>query len=111
MYTNFNPLTDQPIDMPELSFALRNVGKGIGLDGIPPMVATLFPSSLQKSLQSLLHRIFDVGGYPNEWQMQLLLSLPKNKHSCSSTITRNSYFVVITTYLRQHDRSKTVVMV
>ena len=45
---------DTPITNGELTAVLRNVGRGIGLDGVPPTVCNLFPTSLCEKILNFL---------------------------------------------------------
>ena len=79
-----NELLNKPISMDELKPVLRNVGRGIGLDGIPPVVSNLFPESLCDVILKFLRVIFDDGTYPKPWSMQLLFPIEKKGHTLSS---------------------------
>ena len=81
-YTN-SQLLDNQISMKELKDALVNVGKGIGLDGIPPIICNIFPDSLCKIILKTLQSIFDSGTYPKSWTSQLLFPIEKKDHTVS----------------------------
>ena len=69
--------------MTELKPVLRNVGKGIGFDGIPPAICKLFPQSLCTHLLNILDQVFS-GSYPSSWMKQLLFPIEKKGHTLST---------------------------
>ena len=83
-YNVVHPLLDRPINRMEVDTVLRDVGKGIGCDGIPPSISILFPESLRNVLLELMEQIFTNHIYPLEWAYQLLISLEKKGHTISS---------------------------
>ena len=79
-----NHYTNSPISMDELKVTLRNVGRGTGLDGIPPSVCNLFPQSLCNVLLKFIQTVFSSGEYPTSWTKQVLLPIEKKGHTISS---------------------------
>ena len=76
-----NEMLNGPISMNELKPVLLDAGRGIGLDGIPPVVSKLFPDSFCKVILKFLRVIFDNGTYPKPWSKQLLFPTEKKGHS------------------------------
>ena len=67
--------------MNEVNDALRNVGNGTGIDGIPPIISNLLPTSLRENLLNFLQHIYEHGPYPKPWTEQLLFPIEKKGHS------------------------------
>ena len=81
---SIHPLLDRPINRMEVDTVLRDVGKGIGCDGIPHSISILLLESLRNVLLELMEQIFTNHKYPLEWAYQLLISLEKKGHTISS---------------------------
>lgn len=79
-YNVYIPSLDDPISMEELQFALRNIGSGVSIDGIPPGIAKILPESFRMKILDLMNRIF-TGSYPDEWCKQILHSIKKDGHT------------------------------
>ena len=79
-----NHLTDYSISTNEVASSLLKVGKGTGLDGLPPSTDPLFPPSLCQIITHLLYLIFNGYQYPEDWKLQLLLPLTKKGHTQAS---------------------------
>ena len=62
-----------------VELASRTFGKGVGIDGIPSFVITLFPNSLKELILVLMRNVF-FKDYPLEWSNQILHSIRKNGH-------------------------------
>ena len=67
---------DRDIDMAEINNSCRNIGNGIGMDGLPPEIAYILPQSIKNILQMLFQNIFN-GKYPEMWENQLLFPAKK----------------------------------
>ena len=79
-YEMYIPSLDDTMGMDELDYALRSIGTGVSLDGIPPAIAKVLPQSLKEAILDLLNRVF-FGQYPDEWCKQILHSIKKDGHS------------------------------
>ena len=44
--------------MKELNVAIQQIGSGVGIDGIPPKVANILPTSLKSVIVELLNKVF-----------------------------------------------------
>ena len=77
------PVTDKNVCTNEIDIACRNMGKGIGIDGLPPIIAKLLPESIKNILQHLFQAVFD-GKYPEAWEKQLLFPIKKKDHAISN---------------------------
>ena len=73
-------LLDEIPHKDELTAAVKRIGKGCGLDGIPSDVIRLLPQSLLDIILMLLQNTF-TGKYPTEWKKQILNALPKDGHT------------------------------
>ena len=74
------PITDRDIDMEEISKACKNIGNGIGMDGLPPEIAKILPPSIKEIMLKLFQNIF-TGEYPEMWENQLLFATKKKGHT------------------------------
>ena len=74
------PFIDTVPTMYDVELALRTFGKGVGIDGIPSFVITLFPNSLKELILMLMINVFSKD-YPLEWSKQILHSIRKNGHT------------------------------
>ena len=70
-----------PISMEEVDSALRNLGNGTGIDGIPPIISNLFPKALREIILKFLQVVFSYGPYPKPWTEQLLFPVEKKGHT------------------------------
>ena len=77
------PVTDREIDLEEINRGCRNIGNGIGMDGLPPALAKILPKSIKEVMVSLFKNIF-TGKYPEMWENQLLFPAKKKGHSVSN---------------------------
>ena len=74
------PILDQIQSMEELNVAIKRIGSGVSLDGLPPKVVQILPTSMKEVIVHLIQRVF-FGEYPNEWTKQVLNSLKKDGHT------------------------------
>ena len=79
-YYNYIPSLDDPFTMQELDEALKLVGKGVSLDGIPAAVSTILPQNIKENILELINRVFD-GQYPEEWTKNILHAIKKEGHT------------------------------
>ena len=79
-YENYVSALDDPITIEELNTALKEIGTGVSLDGIPPAIATILPLNIQENILDLLNRVFN-GNYPDEWCKNILHSIKKDGHT------------------------------
>ena len=79
-YDNYVPSLDNPFTMEELEKALKLMGTGVSLDGIPPAVATILPQNIKENILELINRVFD-GMYPGDWTRNILHSIKKDGHT------------------------------
>ena len=82
-YRPNSQLLDNQMTIEELKTVLNNVGRGTGLDGIPPTICNLFPESLCNVILKLMQSVFYSSTYPDSWSSQLLFSIEKKGHSLS----------------------------
>ena len=80
-YTSGDHPLNQPFSMDEVDNALRNVGNGTGIDGVPPIISNLFPRSLREILLRFLQTVYSHGPYPKPWTIQLLFPVEKKGHT------------------------------
>ena len=64
----------------ELDFAVKKVGNGSGIDGIPANIIKIMPPCILDNILALLQRTF-MGSYPKLWEKQLLNAIPKTGHT------------------------------
>ena len=83
MYNVNIPITDMDITIEEVNSACIKIGKGTGIDGLPPAIAKVLPQSLKDIIQTMFQRIF-TGEYPKEWQNQLLFPIKKKGHTINT---------------------------
>ena len=57
-YSVDNNILGRNITRNVLDLAIKQIGRGIGLDGIEKKISTVFPASLRDALARLLHVIF-----------------------------------------------------
>ena len=74
------PILDDKFTLEELSGAIENNGRGVGLDCVEKRVALLFNTELRNSVLKLLNYVFE-NGYPYEWTKQLLRPEKKKGHT------------------------------
>ena len=79
-YSKYNRLLDQEFTYDELNNAIRQSGKGIGLDGIDKAVSHLFPIRLRKAILEFFNTIFRAD-YPKVWTRLALRPEAKKGHS------------------------------
>ena len=79
-YNQYVPSLDDSFTMKELDNALKLIGTGVSLDGIPPAIATILPQNIKENIIELMNRIFDEQ-YPDEWCRNLLHSIKKDGHT------------------------------
>ena len=77
------PITDIDIRYEEIDTACRDIGKGTGVDGLPPAISKLLPQSIKEVLRALFQRVFE-DVYPKDWENQLLFPITKKDHSLSN---------------------------
>ena len=76
VYEMYVPILDDPINNEELSRALKKIGTGCGLDGIPAAVVRVLPVMMHENILKLLKNV-----YPVTWRNQILNALPKDGHT------------------------------
>ena len=81
-YQAYVPVTDDEFDYNELVVAVKKVGSGVSLDGIPATVVQMLPPPLLNCLLVMLKRIF-LGEYPKMWEKQILNAVAKGGHTCN----------------------------
>ena len=74
------PILDRIPSMEELDVAIKRIGSGVSLDGLPPKVVQILPTSMKEVIVHLMQRVF-FGEYPNEWTKQVLNSIKKDNHT------------------------------
>ena len=74
------PILDRVPSMEELDVAIKRIGSGISLDGIPPQAVHILPPSMKELIVILMQKVF-FGEYPNEWTKQVLNSIKKDGHT------------------------------
>ena len=79
-FNNYIPTLDDPFTNEELDNALKLIGSGVSLDGIPPTVATILPQNIKGNILELINRIFEED-YPEEWSRNILHSIKKEGHT------------------------------
>lgn len=79
-YDTYIPILDDTPTKEELDLALKKLGSGCGLDGIPADVMRLMPPSIKDNIQTLIENTF-MGDYPEMWKNQILNALPKDGHT------------------------------
>ena len=77
------PILDDTPHTAELNVAVKKIGKGCGLDGIPADIVRLLPQSTFDAILTLLQNTF-TGSYQSEWEKQLLNALPKDDHTINT---------------------------
>ena len=79
-YNNYVEQTDKDFDTAELLRAVKKVGSGISLDGIPSSVIKMLPPPFLTVVLQLLQRVF-LGEYPEQWEKQILNAVSKSGHT------------------------------
>ena len=79
-YHIYIPILDDDMTLDELNIAIKNNGKGTGLDGLEKSIASLFSLNLRISIVQLFNRVFSTN-YPVEWTKQLLRPEEKKGHT------------------------------
>ena len=79
-YSVDNNILGRNITRNDLDLAIKQIGRGIGLDGIEKKISTVFPASLRDALARLLHVIFHTL-YPDDWRYQILRPEKKKGHT------------------------------
>ena len=79
-YHVFIPILDDDITLDELNLAIKNNGKGTGLDGLEKSIALIFPLNLRISIVKMFNQVFSTN-YPVEWTKQLLRPEEKKGHT------------------------------
>ena len=72
----------------ELELALKEIGTGVSINGIPPSVVKILPASLKETI------------YPEKWSKQILHSIKKDRHTPSDPKLRG---IAITPFLCRSD--------
>ena len=88
-YEMYDPLLDDAIGKDEFDLALKKLGKGCGLDGIPADVIRILPPKMKDVILSLLKNTF-TGQYPEAWSKQILNALPKDGHTSDTPKLRGT---------------------
>ena len=79
-YDIYVPALDKEPQRSELDLAIRTIGKGVALDGLPGDVIKMLPPEIVDMISVLMKKVF-LGQYPKEWQKQILHALPKPGHT------------------------------
>ena len=79
-YHAYVPVTDDDLKYDELLIAVKKVGSGVSIDGIPATVIKMLPPPLLHCLLLMLKRIF-LGEYPKVWEKQILNAVAKGGHT------------------------------
>ena len=64
----------------EMSIAILNIGRGIGIDGLDENIARLFPKGVRDSLTQFWNTVFRLS-YPKNWTYQILRPEVKRGHT------------------------------
>ena len=64
----------------DLNRGIKQIGQGIGLDGLEKSIVNLFPKKLRDSILQFFNTVFDTD-YPSEWTYQILRPEVKKGHS------------------------------
>ena len=108
-YETYVPILDDPIQQDEFDLAMKKLGKGCGLDGIPADIVQILPTKMRNTIFTLLKNTFD-GEYPGSWSIQILNAHPKDGHTSDTPklrgismaqILARLYDIVITNRFRQ----------
>ena len=76
---NVIPALRTEISIEEINRAISKLGTGTSIDGIDPNIIKLLTPNLRETLLLLIKNIFK-SNYPDTWQHQLLLAMPKKGH-------------------------------
>ena len=79
-YFLFIPILDELPNMSEVELALNNIHRGIGIDGLPPIVLKILPKVMLDCLLLLIQKVF-MSSYPEEWNKQILHAVAKKNHT------------------------------
>ena len=79
-YHTYVEQTDKNLEYDELLVAVKKVGSGVSLDGIPSSVIKMLPPVFLNCLLQLMQRVF-VGEYPLQWKKQILNAVAKVGHT------------------------------
>ena len=79
-YNKVIPFMDELPKKDEVDFAVRNIGKGVGVDGLPGNILKMLPNNMKDIVLILMKNVV-AGKYPNEWEKQILHALPKPGHT------------------------------
>ena len=82
-YDIYVPALDKEPQRSELDLAIRTIGKGVALDGLPGDVIKMLPPEVVDMISVLMKKVF-LGQYPKEWEKQILHALPKPGHTVKS---------------------------
>ena len=88
-YEMYVPSLDDPITNEELAHALKKIGNGCGLDGIPSDVVRVLPVQMHDHILRLIKDVFE-GDYPDTWRKQILNALPKDGHTSDTPKLRGT---------------------
>ena len=109
VYESYVPTLDDPITQEEFDSAMKKLGKGCGLDGIPANIVQILPSKMRNVVFTLLKNTFD-GEYPRSWTKQILNAHPKDGHTSDTPKLRGTslaeifarlYDIIITNRFRK----------
>ena len=76
--TSVPALSREP-DINELNLAILKLGSGTSIDGIDPELIKMLPHNVRRQILLLIQKVFNTS-YPETWNHQLLVSLPKKGH-------------------------------
>ena len=63
---------DKEFSYEELTLAINNIGRGVGLDGLEKAIVHIFPSELRTALLRFFNIVYKTE-YPDEWRYGELL--------------------------------------
>ena len=93
-YVAYVPTLDNDIEREELTIAIKDVGKGVGIDGLTEEVIRMMRPDTVDLILSLMKNVFS-GAYPKEWEKQILHALPKPGHLPVSPALRGISVAII----------------
>ena len=82
-YNMYIPILDDAFENNELTYAIQNMGKGIGTDGLASDILKMLPNEMKNLILVLMNLVFQQK-YPTEWEKQILHAIPKPGHSVNS---------------------------
>ena len=80
LYHTTDNAQDEEFTYDELNQGIKEIGRGIGLDGLEKSIVHLFPKQLRDSILQFFNLVFDTD-YPSEWIYQILRPEVKKGHT------------------------------